>query len=309
MKSRERRIFVSITANLKEFYREKLFHPAPLLIALLFMGAKVWGNVSYGGSFVTGLRSGVMGLIMYVFALGVITILSKPSGEAEVAKIEPAKLRGALISVGACYVLTLLRIIDNLQRGSYLLGTPLLNIVPGYAKLYTFLTTVPGGYRVSNILWGLPLYIILPWVLLHALGIQRDSLLRSSKNIRPAIPFLLLYATAFVATGLNLERLWFLVYAFLYAGVQEEFFFRGVMQPLLIARFRNSIWGIIISALIFALLHIPDFVFRVYPSVPLALSSVASVALFGILMGYGVHRTGLVWPWMIIHALSNVLGW
>jgi len=79
-------------------------------------------------------------------------------------------------------------------------------------------------------------------------------------------------------------------------------------QLLFTAVTKKPVWGMGLSVALFALLHIPDFVFRVYPTVPLALSSVASTALFGGLMAYGVYRTGMLWPWMLIHALSNVVG-
>jgi membrane protease YdiL (CAAX protease family) len=98
------------------------------------------------------------------------------------------------------------------------------------------------------------------------------------------------------------------LYATLYSGFQEEFFFRGVLQPLFIAVTKKPVWGMGLSVCLFAFLHIPDFVYRVYPTVPLALSSVASTALFGGLMAYGVYRTGMLWPWILIHALSNVVG-
>lgn len=80
------------------------------------------------------------------------------------------------------------------------------------------------------------------------------------------------------------------------------------MQPLFTAATKKPVWGIGLSVGLFALLHIPDFVFRVYPTVPMALSGVASTALFGGLMAYGAYRTGILWPWVLIHALSNVVG-
>ncbi|HHY34408.1 MAG TPA: CPBP family intramembrane metalloprotease [Firmicutes bacterium] len=63
------------------------------------------------------------------------------------------------------------------------------------------------------------------------------------------------------------------------------------------------------TALIFAAGHIPDFVLRVYPGMlPLAMGQVASVALYGAFLGYGVYRSGMLWPWMVVHALSDVTG-
>lgn len=286
------------------------FHPAALIIAVLFVGSKLWSNVSYGGSVATGLRSGLMGLIVYALALGLIAVLSKPDSEPfSACQVDQAKLRSGLIWILACYALMLMRIVDNLQRGAYIPGDPILNFVPGYAALNTALGTLPGGYRTANILRGLPLAILVPWLVLRFLGLRPETLTFDRKDLKPALPFLVIYGIAFVATGIDFERLLFLGYALLYAGVQEEFFFRGVMQPLFTAQLRSSTWGLFAATLLFALLHIPDYLFRLYSAVPMALSGVASVAMFGVLMGYGVYRTGLLWPWMMIHALSNVLGW
>ena len=282
--------------------------PAALIIAVLFVGSKLWSNVSYGGS-VRGLRSGLMGLIVYALALGLIAVLSKPDSEPfSACQVDQAKLRSGLIWILACYALMLMRIVDNLQRGAYIPGDPILNFVPGYAALNTALGTLPGGYRTANILRGLPLAILVPWLVLRFLGLRPETLTFDRKDLKPALPFLVIYGIAFVATGIDFERLLFLGYALLYAGVQEEFFFRGVMQPLFTAQLRSSTWGLF-AQLYCSPCSISQITYFGYSAVPMALSGVASVAMFGALMGYGVYRTGLLWPWMMIHALSNVLGW
>lgn len=64
-----------------------------------------------------------------------------------------------------------------------------------------------------------------------------------------------------------------------------------------------------LAALAFAKGHIPDFVLRVYDGMfPLAVGQAASVASFGALMGYGVHRSGMLCPWRVVHALSDAVG-
>jgi membrane protease YdiL (CAAX protease family) len=295
--------------SLGAFSRRVLLHPAPVVAAIMFVSSKIWGNVSYGGSYANGLRSGIMGVLMYGLAMIAVEFLSTHDSEDTVPEVEPGKLRIAVFGVLICYALIFMRIIDTLQRGTYLSGTPIFNFIPGYSRLYAALSAVPGGYRVTNILRGLPLYVIAPWLVLRYLDLKPDTWRRVRKDIKPALPFLLIYVVAFAVGGVTAERLVFLGYALLYAGIQEEFFFRGIMQPLLIARMKNPIWAMFVGALLFGLLHIPDFALRLYPTVPLALSNAASVTFFGALMGFGVYKTGLLWPWMIVHALSNVVGW
>lgn len=151
--------------------------------------------------------------------------------------------------------------------------------------------------------------MLIPLLLLHGMGLRRGDFGLTGGDIKPALPLLTIYILALAFSGITLEKIVFLLYTLLYVGIQEEFFFRGVMQPLFIGALRSPSWGAGLSVLLFALLHVPDFVFRLYPTTAVAFGNVASVALFGGLMAYGTYRTGMLWPWMLIHALSNVMGW
>ncbi|HHY98482.1 MAG TPA: CPBP family intramembrane metalloprotease [Firmicutes bacterium] len=107
-------------------------------------------------------------------------------------------------------------------------------------------------------------------------------------DIRPALPFLVLYTAAFLFSGLSVARVTFLLYAFLYPGATEESLYRGGVQPLLLRSGASPAPAIALATLVFAGGHIPDFVFRVYPGMLLlAMGQVASVALYGTLLGYG----------------------
>lgn len=292
------------------FYQRLVCHPVPLVFGVLFLAAKVWSNVSYGGSLANGLRSGLVGILVYALALGLIHVLSeKPLGDRLAAqKLETGQAKwGAAITV-IVYLFILGSIVDRLQRQGYMPGYPVFSWIPGWTLWHNLFDDFPGGYMVANIVRGLPFFVLIPAFVLRRLGVKRRGFGFSGGDLKPAIPFLLIYTAAFLVSGLTVERWVFLLYAVLYSGFQEEFFFRGVMQPLFTAVTKKPVWGMGLSVALFALLHIPDFVFRVYPTVPLALSSVASTALFGGLMAYGVYRTGMLWPWMLIHALSNVVG-
>lgn len=73
----------------------------------------------------------------------------------------------------------------------------------------------------------------------------------------------------------------------------EEFLFRGVLTAGLL---RYGPWiGIIVSAAIFALAH------GINPVLPVAF-------IVGIVTGLLFHRTGSVWPGVVVHAFNNAAG-
>ena len=157
-------------------------------------------------------------------------------------------------------------------------GYPVFSWIPGWTLWHNLFDDFPGGYMAANIVRGLPFFVLIPAFVLRRLGVKRRGFGFSGGDLKPAIPFLLIYTAAFLVSGLTVERWVFLLYAVLYSGFQEEFFFR-VMQPLFSCH-QETVWGMGLSVALFALLHIPTS-FSGIPHVPLALSSVASTALFG----------------------------
>ena len=100
------------------FYRRLVCHPVPVIFALLFLAAKIWSNTTYGGSLINGLRSGLVGLLVYGLALGVVCLLSeKPLGNRFAAEeLESGKaMKGAGLIV-LIYLFILGSIVDRLQR-------------------------------------------------------------------------------------------------------------------------------------------------------------------------------------------------
>jgi membrane protease YdiL (CAAX protease family) len=310
MDSQWKKRVVVMVKKIFGIYQRLVCHPVPIVFALAFLSAKVWSNTSYGGSLFNGLRSGLVGIVVYGLALGIIHLLSeKPLGDRFAAqRLEPKQAKQGAVITFVVYLFILGSIVDRLQRQGFMPGQPLFSFIPGWNLWHDLFNEFPGGYIAANIVRSLPFFVLIPAFVLYRLGVKRGGFGFFGGDLRPALPFLIIYMAAFLVSGLTMERWALLSYAILYAGFQEEFFYRGVMQPLFIAISRKPIWGIGLSVLLFALLHVPDFVFRVYPTVPLAISSVASTGLFGGLLAYGVYRTGMLWPWILIHALSNVVG-
>jgi uncharacterized protein len=91
-----------------------------------------------------------------------------------------------------------------------------------------------------------------------------------------------------VAAVLGGEPLYFLVFAFLIAPINEEIFFRGFLVPRI---------GIIFSALIFAVLHAGY----------MSISEFAAAFVFGILAGYVFKKNRSLYSTILAHFLVNFL--
>jgi membrane protease YdiL (CAAX protease family) len=76
------------------------------------------------------------------------------------------------------------------------------------------------------------------------------------------------------------------------AGVGEELFFRGAMQP---------VFGIPITALLFALAHVGGLLRR--EALPLFFFTL----LLGLAVGWAYHQIGVLWPLIVAHAVIDFL--
>ena len=78
------------------------------------------------------------------------------------------------------------------------------------------------------------------------------------------------------------------------AGVGEEVFFRGLIQPKIQGYFKSAHWGIWITAIIFSAIHVQfyGFVPRVF---------------LGALFGYLYHYSGSLWYPILAHIFNNGL--
>jgi membrane protease YdiL (CAAX protease family) len=80
------------------------------------------------------------------------------------------------------------------------------------------------------------------------------------------------------------------------APIVEEVVFRGVLLSGLASRMRVG-WAIVVSAVIFGCVHLPDFKFAWYP--------VPALILMGMLVAWLRVRTGSLWPSITLHATNN----
>lgn len=84
-----------------------------------------------------------------------------------------------------------------------------------------------------------------------------------------------------------------LIFAVL-AGICEEFFFQGALQPLLTKWSQNPHIGVVLTALIFSALH-----FQFYGFIPRF--------LLGVYLGYLLYWSGSLWLPVLAHVLHNAL--
>lgn len=80
----------------------------------------------------------------------------------------------------------------------------------------------------------------------------------------------------------------------LVAAIGEEFFFRGILMRVLTKWFGSVHMGIILSSVIFTIIH-----FQPYKFLPMM--------VLGLFLGYMYYRTRSLWVPMIIHALNNAI--
>lgn len=78
----------------------------------------------------------------------------------------------------------------------------------------------------------------------------------------------------------------------------EELVFRGVLLSGLVSRMPVG-WAIVLSALIFGCVHLPDFGFAWYP--------VPALVLLGIASAWLRIRTRSLWPSITLHATNNLV--
>lgn len=91
-----------------------------------------------------------------------------------------------------------------------------------------------------------------------------------------------------VQTVLAGTPLYFMVFTFLVAPINEEIFFRGFLVPRA---------GIILSAIAFAIVHISY----------LSISEFAAALFFGLLAGYVYKKTKSLYPGILAHMIVNFI--
>ncbi|MFT3681719.1 MAG: CPBP family intramembrane metalloprotease [Ferruginibacter sp.] len=106
------------------------------------------------------------------------------------------------------------------------------------------------------------------------------------------------------------------LYLFFDAGLIEEFFFRGLLQSRMGVLLKSKTGGIIVSALIFGLVHAPGLYLRgaesegmeeQMPFLFWTAYTVAYMSIAGIFLGVVYSKTKNLWLVMAIHAMVDLI--
>jgi membrane protease YdiL (CAAX protease family) len=295
------------------FGRQVLLNGAFVGMAALFVVGKTALNVLVGARPATAARSGLMGLAMYVLGAFVIHLLSEEraihNNDGGVASRGSTNvyLALALFSlIGVVLTWTALHSIGSI--GS---GVPLWSGIRAAWEEWVRGLTASSPHFEGTGLIGFPnllLYVALPALVYVA---SRRSLpnVGGLKPAIPSMPFVILYIVAFcVVRGISTTSLLTLFFVMLWPALGEEFLYRGILQNTLTDFFGNAVTGIVTTSFLFAASHIPAYVIAGSGPVVLRWSALLPVLLTSFFWGYGYHRTGVLWPWVFIHAASNLVG-
>ena len=158
-----------------------------------------------------------------------------------------------------------------------------------FFPLIVFSYLLSKGHKLQEIVKGLgltrdriSLRAVLVGILLFGL-IELTGILISLFSVATGIP--LPTNVAYLLSGMPL---YFLVFSFLIAPIDEEVLFRGFLVPRI---------GIVLSALLFAISHLAY----------LSVSEFAAAFVFGLLAGYFFKRYKSLYSTMLAHALVNFL--
>lgn len=132
------------------------------------------------------------------------------------------------------------------------------------------------GLNMATILWG--------FILMFSLGVVLEPLTNS-------------FDSSYLAQLNNIMASgnWMLVSAVVLAPILEEMLFRGVVQGSVTKRF-GPVVGIIVSALVFGIVHINPI-------------QVVGAFSIGLVLGYIYHRTKTLWSVIILHFLNNAFSY
>lgn len=106
------------------------------------------------------------------------------------------------------------------------------------------------------------------------------------------------------------------IWLFIEAGLVEEFFFRALLQSRLALFFKSPAGGIVVSSLLFGLVHAPGLYLRgagsegieaPLPFIFFVVYTITYMSMAGIFLGVLYHKTKNLWLVMAIHAMADLI--
>lgn len=291
----------------KDFGITLFKNPFFLVMSAVFIFGKLAVNLTIGAKVSTSLRSALLGYILYIAGCYWISLFSARSGFYQPIKSEKRPYGVFIWVLMVIAVLTL----DILYRNQMIdfkiplwntLNTSWRNLVSSLMQKYDW---IEGTGLIG---WPyLILYMLIPYIIAKLSGI-RVPRVTGYKSITAVLPFVLLYVAAFVFTkGVSIKNVFTLIAVIIWPALGEEYLFRGILQPTLTNMTRKPVTAIVITSLLFAASHIPTYILASSGSTLLGWSGLLPIMLMSFFWGYGYYRTGALWPWILIHAFSDLV--
>jgi len=300
-----------------------------ICIFILIIGFTLFVSVGITTSIIALFFIGLVGLSMVVY------IFSKMFPKAD--KLPLFETRGLLRNkpiLGGLVVLVLFTIFLNLASLIEIIFLPFLLTLPFVGILFVeffliegflillFLLVVPKGLKLPcrdelfsdyirtigltkvkplgrNLLVGLgsfAIFGIVVWIGANLLGTFYWAPEFLFRDPNPLIPGIASFG-------------WFIWIFMIRPGLWEEVAFRGVILPLLSRKYKQII-SILISGVIFGLIHAPNIIFVLLSGLDplLAVFQVIYATLIGFSMGYMFIKTKSLLPSIIYHYLIDTVG-
>jgi membrane protease YdiL (CAAX protease family) len=282
-------------------------NPFFLAMSAVFIFGKLTVNLYMGAKIATALRSGIVGLILYLLGCYFIRIFTVHN---ESEQSLSAKKLYVLIGWGIVTISILLlevQINTGAIDGKILLWGELnanwKALINGIVQRYEW---IEGTGLVG---WPyLILYVLFPLLLALCYRMKLPRII-GWKKAHAALPFVLLYIIGFVVIkGISVKSITTLLAVTVWPAFGEEFLYRGILQQALLGIVKKPVTAIVLTSALFAASHIPIYVFAAPGPVLLGWSALLPIMLTSFFWGYGYYRTGVLWPWILIHAISNLVG-
>lgn len=284
-------------------------NPSFLAMSSMFIVGKIAVNLYMEAKITTALRSGVLGYILYLMAYYCIHFFTAHVGSHKPARsvnktYDVALISWVIITIGILS-LTILHKIEFIRFEIPLWGAIndiWKNLVNGLARRYTWIE------GIGLVGWPyLILYLLIPLILAFCCRIKLPQIIGWKKAIA-ALPFVLLYSIGFVfIKGISGKSISTLLAVLIWPAFGEEFLYRGVLQQALLGMVKKPVTAIVLTSVLFASSHVPIYVFATSGPVVLGWSALLPIMMMSFFWGYGVYRTGVLWPWIFIHAVSNLI--
>lgn len=304
--------------RVKIFFEEFLSSYWIVVFFLAYIAFKIWSNLSMGASIATAFRSGLLGAFFYLMGCLAISFLSVKNERIKENSIKiPGEKSKVIIYVVMGYAAFLFAFTYDIVL-KRIDGDGFLSFIPGYDIFLDFINqsiavplseifeTYSRAYMFSSAT-GVLFYIVIPLVLFSILKLKLWKVFNLN-NTRASWIFVVGYLVMFTMNSQNSDFIWMLLATLVYPALSEEFFHKAVVLRSVNSLTKKVGTAVVVSALIFALMHFPErFLITFNGNILQTLSEIMTVGLFGIFTGYGFVKTGTIIPWVIIHALSNVI--